>query len=291
MKRSTKSTVLLVVLLIATCSGGYYWLAICQGRQLHDLRGTLLQKETEYTEYEAFAAQREALQDSLVLVRDIYANSDKVILSREDSKVSLEYFNNIAESEASNVNFTFLTGAHEAYDLYNKTDYILEGDAAFSQLYGFLWKLEHHKRLYAVQSVKLNEIKKTVGKSQTPQSYVRFGIALTGYSAKDVLDEEDSVQEVAQLIPVDHNPFRPIVQEYIPPNKDNLLEVTEAMLQGMTEDRAFVADKRGRFEVMKVGDRVYLGYLTKIDKRGGRVEFTLNKGGFIETVILRLREN
>ena len=42
---------------------------------------------------------------------------------------------------------------------------------------------------------------------------------------------------------------------------------------------------------MEVGDRVYLGHLAEIDKGKNQVVFTLNKGGFIETVTLKLRKN
>ena len=55
-------------------------------------------------------------------------------------------------------------------------------------------------------------------------------------------------------------------------------------------DRAFISDSKGNLNVMKVGDKVYLGYLTRINKAINQVEFTLNKGGFIETVKLNLKE-
>ena len=49
-----------------------------------------------------------------------------------------------------------------------------------------------------------------------------------------------------------------------------------------------VRDRKGRFNSLKVGDKVYLGYLTRIDPKRGEAEFTLNKGGIIEKVVLKI---
>ena len=48
-------------------------------------------------------------------------------------------------------------------------------------------------------------------------------------------------------------------------------------------------DQTNTIRTMQEGDEVYLGYVTKVDPEGGRIECTLNKGGIIEKVELKIR--
>jgi hypothetical protein len=50
-----------------------------------------------------------------------------------------------------------------------------------------------------------------------------------------------------------------------------------------------VLDQTNVIRTLQEGDEVYLGYVTKIDPEGGRIECTLNKGGIIEKVELKIR--
>ena len=56
----------------------------------------------------------------------------------------------------------------------------------------------------------------------------------------------------------------------------------------MLPGKAILVDHLGKIHVLKEGDEVYLGYLTKIDVPNNRVEFTLNKGGIVERYSLTL---
>jgi hypothetical protein len=85
------------------------------------------------------------------------------------------------------------------------------------------------------------------------------------------------------------NPFVPYVYRELPPNTRGLLEVERADLKAIIPGRAFVADHTGKIHVLKEGDEVYLGYVTKIDVEKNQVEFTLNKAGIVEKFVLKLR--
>jgi len=87
------------------------------------------------------------------------------------------------------------------------------------------------------------------------------------------------------------NPFYPLIRMEIPPNLRGLLEVDRATLQAIIQGTAYIVDGNGKIWVMKEGDEVYLGYLTRVDIDKGQVEFTLNKGGITERVILRIKPN
>ena len=57
----------------------------------------------------------------------------------------------------------------------------------------------------------------------------------------------------------------------------------------MIPDKAFVIDQSNNFRTLEPGDAVYLGYVTKLSPDEGKIECTLNKGGIIEKVELKIR--
>ena len=62
----------------------------------------------------------------------------------------------------------------------------------------------------------------------------------------------------------------------------------DAKLEAISYDMVLIRDKKGGFTTLKVGDAVYLGYLTGINVENSEAVFTLNKGGIIEKVTLKV---
>jgi len=79
-----------------------------------------------------------------------------------------------------------------------------------------------------------------------------------------------------------------LITESLPPNLLGLLEAESAQLKGLTHELAYLEDSQGKLHIMRRGERVYLGWLDKIDIYGNRVEFVLNKGGIWERFTLRI---
>ena len=132
-------------------------------------------------------------------------------------------------------------------------------------------------------------ILKTDSPDKIPKNYINYNLTVAGYSSKEKLELPGENNYQNPSAPRLYNLFSPLIKENLPPNTENLLIVTNAKLQGLTSDQAFLLDEKGNMIVLKEGDRVYLGYLTRIDKSAGQVEFTLNKGGFLETVVIGLK--
>lgn len=291
MSNTIKNSIILGLVFLLISGFSYYWLKIYKGKDLKDLTAVESEKQKELEQLNQLADKYDVLIDSLNGLTEAFYKMDKVLPSYEDSKVSLEYFNTLASMGNSYINFTFRTGSKQEFDDYLTTSYELNGEAAFYNLYNFIWKLENYKRLYNIQSLNLQEIKRVDNPDEEPESYIKFSMVITGFSSKEKLSTSEEIIDRRISGPITYNPFYPLVSDYIPPNRDNLLEVNTAVLQGLAEDRAFIADSDGNLNVMEVGDRVYLGRLAEINKAENQVVFILNKGGFIETVTLRLREN
>jgi hypothetical protein len=67
------------------------------------------------------------------------------------------------------------------------------------------------------------------------------------------------------------------------------VEVERSDLKAVIPGKAFVLDQGNVIKTLQEGDEVYLGYVTRIDPENGRIECTLNKGGIIEKVELKIR--
>lgn len=291
MSHTLRNSIILALVFLLASGFSYYWLKILKSKELNRYVATKSEKQKECDQLKQLADQYDDFKDSLEVLITMFQEKDKILPSFEDSRVTYEYLNALASKPGSTINFTFRTGGNQEFEDYLTTNYILEGDAIFSNLYNFVWKLENYKRLYNIQSLSFQEIKKIDNPDQEPKSYIKFNVVIKGFSSKEKLNISEEIIDDVVSEPISYNPFWPLVKEYIPPNKDNLLVASDAVLQGITEDRAFITDSKGNLNVMKVGDNVYLGYLTRINKPKNQVEFTLNKGGFIETVVLKLKES
>lgn len=285
MSSAIKKSIILGVVFLIVLGIDYYWLKSLRGKE-KSVTAERDAKQEDYDEYKQNADLHDALADTLKTLNERLLNQDKILLSIEDSKVTFEYLNELASKPDSYINFTFLTGGEQTFEDHLTTSYVLEGDALFNNLFNFIWKLEHYKRLYTIQSLNFEEIKKTDNPEKKPISYIKFSMTITGFSPKEEFRTDEEIVENKFSDAVTYNPFVPLVSDYIPPNTDNLLEVNNAVLYGLTDELAYIVDAQGKWHIMQVGDKVYLGYLTIINYGRQQVEFTLIKGGFLETVVL-----
>ena len=85
-----------------------------------------------------------------------------------------------------------------------------------------------------------------------------------------------------------YDPFKPLILSKLPPNIEGRVNVAGSKVIALTNKVAFIMDQEGRLKEMKVGDKVYMGYLSRIDLTRGRVIFNMNKGGIYSTEVLTL---
>ncbi len=94
--------------------------------------------------------------------------------------------------------------------------------------------------------------------------------------------------QIPDDILTNYDPFRPLVLASLPPNIYNRVNVDRSKLIALTSKSAFIQDQKGELKEMKVGDKIYLGFLSRIDLNNGKVIFNLNKGGIYSTATLNL---
>ncbi len=170
------------------------------------------------------------------------------------------------------------------YNVYN-----IKGEGPFYKIYEFISYLEKGPLFYKINRCNLRMVEQKEKETLMYQIIVPFEMEIWALFA-DVPDLPPIRRTLASVrVPRATNPFYPYIYRDIPANTDNLPEVERADLKAVLNDRAFIADAEGKIHELKEGDKVFLGYLKKIDLNTNEAHFILNKGGIVEKFSLHLR--
>jgi hypothetical protein len=172
---------------------------------------------------------------------------------------------------------------------YGYNSYTLKGEAPFENLYRFIWYLENDRKLYKVQSLNLKGVEVAPTADEDSRVVVTFDMVVYAYFSS--ISELSSSMGERAITPnvLNVDPFAPVIASGIPPNQRSLVEIERSDLKAVIPGKAFVMDQGNSIRTLREGDEVYLGYVTRIDPEAGRIECTLNKGGIIEKVELKIR--
>ncbi len=173
---------------------------------------------------------------------------------------------------------------NHGYNVYN-----LKGEAPFENLYRFIWYLENGRKLFKINAVNLKGVEVPPKENKEGSLVASFEMVVHAYFS--------SVAELANaplqsaLVPnvLTADPFEPVIMANIPPNPDDMVEIERSDLKAVIPGKAFVLDQNNVIRTLQEGDEVYLGYVTRISPEEGKMECTLNKGGIIDKVELRIR--
>ena len=123
-----------------------------------------------------------------------------------------------------------------------------------------------------------------------PEFLVNFNMEVhVYYASNDRFATTEFVENNLSTKPI-YDAFYPLIRNQIAPNVDNLLDVQGAKLLALIPEGAFISDSKGNTYLVWEGEKVYLGYVTKIDYDHNIVSFILNKGGIIEKTDLELQK-
>jgi hypothetical protein len=172
---------------------------------------------------------------------------------------------------------------------YGYNTYVLKGEAPFDNLYRFIWYLENDRRLYKIQTIALKGLEVAPTDEEEGKVLVTFDMTVQAIfsSVSELSSSLGERQRLPNVLAVD--PFEPVISAGLPPNIDGLVEIERSDLKAVIPGKAFVLDQNNTIRTMHEGDEVYLGYVTRVVPDEGRIECTLNKGGIIEKVELKIR--
>ena len=287
MSFAVRNTIVLTLVLLLFAGAGWGWLKLAYGDSLEILEATLIKKEARLDELEIILADYDYMQESLdkTLRRQKYY--PKILLPEETVHETYRYLESIASRRASFEYEYKLSGISEEGDVLF-ANYQLKGKGSYRNINKFIHYLENSKPLYKIESLDLSRPAGSQTLSGDIDVTLKFkGIFSIGGKLQKSEDEDMYALKDAAYS-TRYNPFKPFVLNKLPPNTENLLIVERAKVIAILKGLAYIQHQDGRMLTMRVGDRVYLGILEKIDLKKGEVVFAMNRGGIFDRVNLRL---
>lgn len=167
--------------------------------------------------------------------------------------------------------------------------YSLKGEASFDNLFKFIWYTESGRRLFKIANLSLRGYESKSKETGETKILVLFDMELQAYYSS--IPELNTAPAQRDVTPVTltTNPFFPLIFREIPPPAKDEIEIERSILNAVIPGKAFIIDQNMKSKTLEVGDKIYLGYVTRIIPDQGKVECLLNKGGVAERYELTIR--
>ncbi|MBI3765118.1 MAG: hypothetical protein HY277_01275 [Ignavibacteriales bacterium] len=172
---------------------------------------------------------------------------------------------------------------------YGYNVYTLKGEAPFSNLFKFIWYTENGRRLFKISNLSLRGYESKLKETGETKILVLFDMELQAYYSSVPELNNAPGQQNAIPITLTSNPFSPLILHEIPPPQPDEIEIERSDLKAVIPGKAFIVDQNQKSRILEEGDKVYLGYVTRILPNEGKVECLLNKGGVAERYELTIR--
>ena len=281
----TRNTLILLTFIGAiVCIGGYFFLYSFPNKT-NDAKSQLVRLQQQITSFDGIESEFYQIQDLIQKEEFKLTNLNKQIVTEVSSAKTYSYLNSILDHAGILIFDMYFTDKKNT-EGYGYNIYTIKGEGSFDTIYKFLWYIERGPQIYKIKKINLRGIE---GPRTGRSKIIVFEIEIWALYAS--VNELPQIKRTLADIEISSvtNPFNPYVSRSLPPNTANLIEVERADLKAVIPGKAFVADHKGKVHVIKEGDKVYLGYTTKIDATKSQVEFTLNKSGLVKKFRLKLR--
>ncbi len=288
MSYKLRNSIVLAILVLLILGVGTYIRAFNQPKKQKALEKQIKVIEDELQNTPNLYNQYNDLSALLTDTQKRWENRNKDIPPVDQTAQSYAYFSRLIDLSGY-VKLDMIYSGVQSKGNYGFNTYNLKGEAPFDNLYRFVWYLENDRKLYKIQTLTLRGLEIAPTDKDEGKVLVTFDMTVNAYfSSVSELSSSLGERSIApNQLTVD--PFSPVISSGIPPNTRGLVEVERSDLKAVIPGKAFVLDQGNVIKTLQEGDEVYLGYVTRIDPENGRIECTLNKGGIIEKVELKIR--
>lgn len=287
MSYAVRNTIILLVTLTLFVGAAFSYIRFFQLAELEELETSLTEKRKDFNTKKATSDAFTDLNDTYQSALSIIENADKSLFKEPDPEDVYDYLNFISNSSSdSKVFFDFVFNDSTAHDQYGIVRADINGYGKYANVVNFINKLENSQLLNKISGISLTPAS---GGARELDDII-FSFTLESYYERIPIQENDLNTEQLTLNEdiSTYNPFYPLIRGSIPPNVDNLINVEQSRLIGLTSSRVFLVDQGGNMVSLGKGDKVYLGELEKIDLNNNTATFNLNKGGITELVTLEI---
>lgn len=288
MSYKIRNSLVLGVLVLLILGVGSYIRAYNLPKKLAKVETEIKRIDAELQNTPNLVAEFNDLSATLTDAQKRWENRNKDIPPTDITSQSYAYFSRLIDLSGY-VKLDMIYQRVESRGSYGFNVYSLKGEAPFDNFYRFLWYLENGRKLYKINSIAVKGLEVPPKEDEPGKLLVTFDMVVHAYFSS--VAELASAPGERSISPnyLGTDPFAPVITRDIPPNTESLVEIERSDLKAVIPGKAFVLDQNSVIRTLGEGDEVYLGYVTKILPDEGRIECTLNKGGIIEKVDLKIR--
>jgi len=281
MSYAIRNTIILLVVLFTIIGSGYSYIHFVQKSEIEELNKKVSELQQDYNQKSEIAAQLPVIQNQYDAAREFVENFDKALFSSNNPDDVYAFLIELSPG-IDNPEFDFVFNDSTINEKYGVINASINGSGNYISAFNFINRIENSQ---AVQ--KINNINITPVGEVNNYSRVTFNFNLSSFYDRTSTLEKTGF--FTYLRPVDNfsNPFFPLIRD-IPPNEDNLTNVENSRLVGITAKSVYLINQNGRMVQLNINDPVFLGNLERIDLRAGQAIFRLNKGGIVEMVTLEV---
>ena len=279
--------VLAVVLLVITAAGLFYWMYI-QPKQLKTTLAEIQKIEKELVDVPQTVAEVNELTDKLADTKRRYDSRSKEIPAFDISSQTFAYMSKgideagiTNDNEVVRWNMTFDQSkdfGSYGYNVYQLT----EGEAAFENLYKFVYYLENGSRLYKIAWINIDGHEAVNTDTKETRKFLGYSMEIHAYYTKI---QELNTSIAAKSLTFTQSPFDPfdpiILTALSGDAPEGELDMKQMDIRAILPGKAFVMYK-GELIVLHLGDKVWRGFVSRISPADSKIEFTLNEGGIVK---------
>lgn len=283
-----RNTIVLSVALVLILVVGFFFTSFSLPKKLRGIDEEMKKIETELQNTPDLAHQYNVTAAMLEDAKKRWETRSKDVPEKDITGETYGYLTRLIDvSGEVKMDMTYV-GPRD-FGKYGFNVYTLKGEAPFSHLAKFIWYTESGRRLMKISNLILRGYEAKSAETQDTRILVLFDMELQAYYSS--LPELHSAPGQLNVTPVAmaSNPFYPLILREIPPPEPDEIEIERSTLKAVIPGKAFIVDQTQKSRVLEEGDKVYLGYVTRILPNEGKVECLLNKGGVAERYELTIR--
>ncbi|MBO6572169.1 hypothetical protein GYB29_05150 [bacterium] len=284
MSYALRNSLILLVTLLLIAGGAFSYIKFVQQAEIDQLASELESLNKDYVTKTDIRDQYPPLLERYNKAREIVQNYDKKLYTSNNPDDVYDYLSGIND-ENLELFYDFTYQDSLIQNQYGILRSRIVGTGVYADFVTFINKIENSLYLNKVEDV---SIRPATG--ETTGDYVNFSMVLNSYYQKIDFETAADLDQKYRMDPTVSvfNPLKPLITNTIPANTENLINIEQSRLIGLTSTRIFIIDQRGTTKILKPGDKVYLGYLKEIDIKNREVIFNLDKGGIQEIFTLKV---
>ncbi len=288
MSYTIRNTIVLGSVLLFILLVGFYLTVIYLPKSLTAINAEITKLQTELQNTPDLANQYNQTAAQLADMKKRWETRNKDVPPKDVTGETYGYLNRTIDvSGEVKMDLTYV-GPRD-FGNYGYNVYSLKGEAPFNNIYRFIWYAENGRRLMKLTNLSLRGYEAKDKITQETKILVLFEMELQAfYSSIPELNNAPGAL-TSSPVTLTSNPFYPLIFHEIPPPQANEIEIERSDLKAVIPGKAFIIDQNQKSRVLEEGDKVYLGYVTRILPNQGKIECMLNKGGVAERYELSIR--